>query len=74
MSVLALYETRYFDFTVKHFHEKLPEHGVSRSYSWTKNVLQGVGRVARAKRRGAHRRKRAPAHDGDDAAAGRLQA
>ena len=59
MSVLALYETRYFDFTVKHFHEKLPEHGVSRSYSWTKNVLQGAGKVAKAKRRGAHRRKRA---------------
>jgi transposase len=59
MSVLALYETRYFDFTVKHFHEKLPEHGVGRSYSWTKNVLQGAGKVAKAKRRGAHRRKRA---------------
>ncbi len=26
--VLDLFETRYFDFTVKHFHEKLPEHGI----------------------------------------------
>lgn len=56
--VLALFETRYFDFTVKHFHEKLPEHGIKRSYTWTKNTLQAAGAVQRAKRRGAHRRKR----------------
>jgi hypothetical protein len=57
--VLALFETRYFDFTVKHFHEKLvAEHGVGRSYSWTKNTLQAAGVVRRAKRRGQHRRKR----------------
>jgi len=56
--VLSLFETRYFDFNVKHFHEKLPAHGVERSYSWTKNVLQEAGKVARAPRRGAHRRKR----------------
>ena len=56
--VLALFETRYFDFNVKHFHEKLPEHGIARSYSWTKNTLQAAGKVKRAKRRGAHRRRR----------------
>jgi transposase len=57
--VLALFETRYFDFTVRHFHEKLVvEHGVKRSYSWTKNKLQTAGLVRRAKRRGQHRRKR----------------
>jgi len=57
--VLALFETRYFDFNVRHFHEKLVgEHGVRRSYSWTKNTLQAAGKVARAKRRGAHRRRR----------------
>jgi hypothetical protein len=57
--VLALFETRYFDFTVKHFHEKLiAEHAVGRSYSWTKNTLQAAGVVRRAKRRGQHRRKR----------------
>jgi transposase len=56
--VLRLFETRYFDFTTKHFHEKLPEHGIRRSYSWTKNTLQAAGLVKRAKRRGAHRRKR----------------
>lgn len=58
MKVLSLFETRYFDFTVKHFHEKLPEHGVRRSYTWTKKVLQEGGLVRKAPRRGAHRRKR----------------
>ena len=57
--VLGLFETRYHDFTVKHFHEKLPGHGIHRSYTWTKKVLQGYGLVKKAPRRGAHRRKRA---------------
>jgi transposase len=57
--VLELFETRYFDFTAKHFHEKLAsEHAIGRSYTWTKNVLQAAGLITRAKRRGAHRRKR----------------
>jgi transposase len=57
--VLALFETRYHGFNVRHFHEKLvSEHGVQRSYSWTKNTLQAAGKVARAKRRGVHRRRR----------------
>lgn len=59
MRVVALFETRYRDFTVKHFHEKLAEgHGVTRSYTWVKNTLQAAGKVRRAPRRGAHRRKR----------------
>ena len=57
--VLDLFETRYFDFTVKHFHEKLvDEHGIRRSYTWTKNALQAAGKVRKAKRRGEHRRRR----------------
>lgn len=57
--VLELFETRYFDFTVKHFHEKLvDEHGIRRSYTWTKNALQAAGKVRKAKRRGEHRRRR----------------
>ncbi len=57
--VLGLFETRYRDFTVKHFHEKLVSaHGFTRSYSWTKLLLQANGKVAKAPRRGAHRRKR----------------
>ena len=59
MSVLELFDTRYFDFTAKHFWEKLvAEHGVTRSYNWVRLTLQAHGRVEPAPRRGAHRRKR----------------
>jgi transposase len=58
-TVLALFETRYFDFTPRHFWEKLvSEHGVSRSYNWVRLTLQAHGKVAKAPRSGAHRRKR----------------
>ena len=56
--VLSLFKTDYYDFTVKHFHEKLQGHGINRSYTWTKNKLQKAGVVKKAPRRGAHRRKR----------------
>jgi transposase len=56
--VVELFQTRYFDFTAKHFHDHLAEHGITRSYTWTKNALQAAGVVKRAKRRGQHRRKR----------------
>lgn len=56
--VVSLYRTTYPDFTVKHFHEKLPSYGIHRSYTWTKNTLQQAGVVLAAPRRGAHRRKR----------------
>lgn len=56
--VVTLFETKYYDFTVKHFHEKLAGHGIKRGYTWTKNVLQEAGKVKKAPRRGAHRRKR----------------
>lgn len=59
MRVISLYRTYYFDFTAKHFHEKLAGHGINRSYTWTKNILQTAGIVRKAPRRGAHRRKRA---------------
>ncbi len=58
MTVTNLFKTIYYDFCVKHFHEKLEKHGVFRSYTWTKNVLQSNGLVERAKKRGTHRRKR----------------
>ena len=59
MRVEALYRERYVGFNAKHFHEKLPEvHRVSRSYTWTKRVLQQAGLVSKAKRRGAHRKRR----------------
>lgn len=58
-TVLGLFRTRYYDFTVKHFHEKLACYGIERSYTWAKNLLQQAGLVERAAHRGAHRRKRA---------------
>ena len=57
--VLELFETRYRDFTAKHFHEKLvAEHGFGLSYNWLRLTLQAHGRVRPPPRRGAHRRKR----------------
>jgi len=57
--VLAQFRTRYFDFTVKHCHERLvAEHGFALGYTWTKRVLQDAGLVRRAPRRSAHRKKR----------------
>jgi transposase len=57
--VLALYQERYSDLNVRHFHEKLrEEHGIEISYSWVKKALQGAGLVGKRKRRGPHRRRR----------------
>jgi transposase len=57
--VLGLYRERYFDLSVRHFHEKLAEeHDLEISYSWVKQALQGAGLVARGRRRGKHRRRR----------------
>ena len=59
MEVLELFDTRYFDFTAKHFFDKLvSEHGFTRSYNWVRLTLQGHGRKTKAPRRGAHRRRR----------------
>ena len=59
MQVLALFDTRYFDFTAKHFFDKLvSKHGFDRSYNWLRLTLQAHGRTRPAPRRGAHRRKR----------------
>jgi transposase len=59
LQMVRLYESRYTGWTVKHFHERWQaEHGGTRSYTWTKNRLQRAGHVARAPRRGAHRKKR----------------
>lgn len=58
--VVEQYRTRYFDFTVKHFHEALrAEHpGFDLSYTWTKTALQSRGLVPVASKRSAHRKKR----------------
>jgi Helix-turn-helix domain len=57
--VEALYRERYSGFTVKHFHEHLvKDHGFGWGYTWLKLHLQWKGLVAKAPRKGAHRRKR----------------
>ena len=57
--VERLYRERYGGFTAKHFHEHLVRHyGFRWGYTWTKTYLQSRGFLAKAPRRGAHRRKR----------------
>jgi transposase len=57
--VEALYRMRYSGFTAKHFHEQLVQrHDFLWSYTWTKTFLQSKGLLEKAKRRGAHRRRR----------------
>jgi transposase len=57
--VLRLYGEKYFDFNVRHFHEKLREqHGIQLSYTWVKQALQGAGLVHKTRRRGVHRKRR----------------
>lgn len=57
--MLAEYRTHHMGWNVKHFHEHLVKHhGFGWGYTWTKTQLHTAGLVDRAKRRGAHRRKR----------------
>jgi transposase len=57
--VERLYRTRYAGFTAKHFHDHLKrDHGFGWGYTWTKTLLYSRGLLVKAKRRGAHRRKR----------------
>ena len=57
--MLKLYRETYRGWNVKHFHEHLTrEHGFRWGYTWVKTELHTAGLVERAKRRGAHRRKR----------------
>ncbi len=59
IKVLELFDTRYFDFTAKHFWEKLvSDNDFKGSYNWVRLTLQAHGRQRKAPRRGAHRRKR----------------
>ena len=56
--VLKLFQEKYSDFNVRHFHEKLAsEHGIRLSYTWVKKALQLAGLVKTTKR-GKHRERR----------------
>jgi hypothetical protein len=57
--MLGLYRERYDGWSVKHFHEHLVrDHNFCWGYTFTKAQLHAAGLVERARRRGAHRRKR----------------
>ena len=57
--VLGLFQERYYDLNMRHFHEKLSEeHGIELSYTWVQKALQGAGLVAKRSKRGTHRRRR----------------
>ena len=57
--LLEQYRRRHMGWTVKHFHDHLVrQHSFKWGYTWTKTQLHAAGLVARAPRRGAHRRKR----------------
>jgi transposase len=57
--VLELYQEKYSDFNVRHFHEKLSsQHGIHLSYTWVKKALQASGLVKTRRRRGPHRKRR----------------
>jgi hypothetical protein len=57
--MLQLYRTVYRGWNVRHFHEHgVRDHKFAWGYTFTKTQLHTAGLVERAKRRGAHRRKR----------------
>jgi hypothetical protein len=59
IELLTLFETKYRTFSASHFFDKYrDEHKGQRCYTWVKARLQEANLVARAKKRGAHRRKR----------------
>lgn len=59
--VLRLYQEEYYDFNVKHFHEKLKsEHQIRLSYTWVKTALQTAGLIRPEHRRSKHRKRREP--------------
>jgi len=59
MTVVGLYSTQYEGWNVKHFHSWYRrEHQGTRSYTWVKSALQSAAVVAKAPKRGAHRKRR----------------
>jgi transposase len=58
LALCERYRSRYPGWNVKHFHSWYRREGGERSYTWVKNQLQTAAEVAKAPRRGAHRRRR----------------
>ena len=68
MAVLELFDTRYWDFTARHFWEKLSsEHGFTCSYNWVRLPISSLTHEAQYQdkhsiRRSAPRRGISPEH------------
>jgi hypothetical protein len=58
MALAEHYRSRYLGWTVKHYYQRYQEAGGQRSYNFVRLGLQASGEVKKAKRRGAHRRRR----------------
>jgi hypothetical protein len=57
--ITRIFADRYKGFSVKHFYEfAQSEHGLTRSYNWTKNKLIEKGLVTKSSRGGKHRLRR----------------
>ncbi len=57
-AVAERYRSRHAGWSAKHFYAWYRRDGGCRSYTWVKCRLQEAGLVVRAKRRGAHRKRR----------------
>ena len=58
MALTEQYRRRHLGWSAKHFFAWYRREGGQRSYTWVKSRLQESGLVQRAKRRGAHRKRR----------------
>lgn len=58
MALTEQYRKRHLGWSAKHFYAWYGKAGGTRSYSWVKKALQGAGLVAKAPKRGAHRKRR----------------
>jgi len=58
MKVTDRYRQRHSGWSAKHYFAWYRREGGDRSYTWVKSCLQGAGLVKRAKKRGAHRKRR----------------
>jgi transposase len=64
-ALIALYQSRFIGWNVKHFCSHYKRHQESlgqppRSYTWVKSTLQGAGLVPKVAGRGKHHKKRDP--------------
>jgi hypothetical protein len=58
MALQEKYREGYGGWNVRHFHSFYQREDGKRSYTWVKSRLQEAGLVSRAKRKGAHRKRR----------------